>query len=279
MTVRNSHEPDTQPGALQPSGPSQQKPPTEPRERLHRRILELEQSGDIDTLIQGIVHDFNNLLTVILGNAGLALGRLSKESTARVNISQIETAANLALGLVKEMRGSGKALDRSPVDFSRLVEEAVQLLETSILRNVTVERSFETSLPAIFADRAQLTQLVINLILNAFEALREEPRIIKLTTGLTNTASFKETFVTELSTGEYVSLEVHDTGVGMDAETQKRIFEPFFTTKPSGQGIGLSTVLKTVIAHDGVIRVESQFGKGSRFLVLLPVIAPAFATP
>jgi CheY-like chemotaxis protein len=170
-----------------------------------------------------------------------------------------------------------------PVDLSRLVGEVAELLTTTVGRKAALHSRLPTGLPAIAADAAQLSQVVMNLITNAAEAIATGRGRIDATTGVvTATRADLERMVLgeALTPGPYVYVEVTDSGCGMTPETRARIFDPFFTTKFTGRGLGLAAVLGIVRGHRGAIEIESEAGRGTRFRVLFPVasLAPLVAT-
>jgi CheY-like chemotaxis protein len=232
----------------------------------------------------GITHDFNNLLTPILGDAQLALLDLPPDSPARPRIEQIRQAAKRAAALTRQMlaySGQGPVLVE-PVAVSRLVEEMGQLLEGAVSGKAALVFDLSEDLPSVEADVAQLSQVVMNLITNATEAVREGAGRITLRAGVVEAEKVDRRFVVgdvEPKARKYVFFEVIDDGCGMDAETQSKIFDPFFTTKFTGRGLGLAAVLGIVRSHDGMIEIDSELGRGTRFRVLLPAAKRVAAAP
>ena len=249
----------------------------EERQRFEEQMRHAQKLESLGVLAGGIAHDFNNLLMAILGNADLALLALPPASPARQYVQEIERASRRAADLCRQMLAySGKGrfvVERH--DLSELVREMAHMLEVSVSRRATVEYRFTPDLPAVEADATQLRQIVMNLMTNASEALGDRRGTITVTTG---TRRFDRAFLREsllgadLAEGEYVYLEVADTGCGMDAATRERIFDPFFTTKFAGRGLGLAAVLGIVRGHGGAIRVQSAPAQGSTFTVLLPAV-------
>lgn len=250
----------------------------EQRRRLDEQMQHAQKLESLGILAGGIAHDFNNLLVAILGNAGLALMELPPESPARQTVQDIETAAQRAAELTRQMlaySGQGRFVVE-PLNLSRLVEEMAHLLEVSVSRRAALHYNFAHDLPAIEADATQVRQVVMNLILNASDALGEEDGAISVSTGLMHAdRTYLESAYLhgDAEEGQFVFLEVRDTGCGMDEATQKRIFDPFFTTKFTGRGLGLAAVLGIVRGHGGAIRLVSSKGAGTTFTVLFPVAA------
>jgi PAS domain S-box-containing protein len=247
----------------------------EQRREFEERMQQTQKLEGLGAMAGGIAHDFNNLLTPILGNASLALVDLPGNSPARERIEKIRKAALRAAALTNQMlayRGAGPVAI-APLDLSRLVREMAQLLESSISGQTTVVYRLEANLPLIEADDAQLSQVVMNLLTNAVEAVGEGEGRIAIATGTAeiDASNAHQTLLGEdLPEGTYAYLEVSDTGCGMDAETRSRIFDPFYTTKFTGRGLGLAAVLGIVRGHRGGIEIDSELGRGTRFRVLFP---------
>jgi two-component system, cell cycle sensor histidine kinase and response regulator CckA len=164
------------------------------------------------------------------------------------------------------------------VNLTQLIEGVIRLLETTISKKATLRLHLAGDLPAIRADASQIRQVVMNLVTNAAESLGDAAGLVELTTGVRWTDFAELPAMTPgelLPAGEYVYLEVADSGCGMDSETLSKIFDPFFTTKFTGRGLGLAAVLGIIRSHQGSIQVESQPGKGTRFRVLFPALEAA----
>ncbi len=251
----------------------------EARKRLDQQMQQAQKLESLGVLAGGIAHDFNNLLVAILGNAGLALMELNPESPARQTVQDIELAAQRAAELTRQMlaySGKGKFVIE-PLNLSRVVEEMAHLLEVSVSKWATLRFRFPDTLPTVEGDATQIRQVIMNLILNASDALGEKPGLISVSTGVMHAdAEYLSGPYIEagLPEGEYVYLEVADTGAGMDEGTRARIFDPFFSTKFAGRGLGLAAVLGIVRGHRGAIKLYSEVGKGSTFKVLFPSREP-----
>ncbi len=238
------------------------------REEQFRERARLESLG---VMAGGVAHDFNNLLTGILGCASLLAETNSQE--VRSMAGQITLAAERAAELTNQMLAfSGKgSFAIEAVDLDSLVEENLTLLRASLSRNVTVRLELDGKGSFVDADRAQMQQVVMNLLINASEAIGERPGTVAIRTSVRQLESkFSSQLQTVVPAGDYVSLEVSDNGIGMTPDTQKRIFDPFFTTKFTGRGLGLSAVLGIVKGHKGDIEIESRPGAGTMFRILLP---------
>ena len=246
------------------------------RIHLQAQVLHGQKLESLGVLAGGIAHDFNNLLSSILGNVDLARLYLPEGAGAHQFLEEIERAAQRSADLSNQMLAySGKAkLVRGRFDLNALIDEMAGLLRTSISKKVTLHVDLSPQLPHLEGDATQIRQIVMNLITNASDAcgshagsiyISTEPR--QLDRGYLQSAILGE----RLSPGDYLVLEVRDTGCGMDPETRNRLFDPFFTTKKDGRGLGLAALLGILRGHKGAVRVESEPGKGSRFEILLPV--------
>jgi PAS domain S-box-containing protein len=245
--------------------------------RLEAKLVAAQKLESLGVLAGGIAHDFNNLLVGVLGNAGLAKLELPPASPVLESIDGIETAALRASELTRQLlayAGKGRFVI-SRIDLRQLVQEMGHLLNAVMGKGVVLRYQFGSGVPPVEGDATQLRQVVMNLITNASDAIGERSGIITISTSLieADRRYLAETlFDEELSPGYYACLQVSDTGVGMDAETQARIFEPFFTTKFTGRGLGLAAVLGILRSHRGSLKVYSEPGRGTTFKVLLPVV-------
>jgi PAS domain S-box-containing protein len=246
------------------------------REEIQRRLQEGQKLESLGILAGGIAHDFNNILTTILGYASLTRLELSETSPALDYIGQIEEASRRATDLCRQMlayAGRGRfVLQR--LNLNQLIEDTTQLLQVSISKKAVLRFDLDHQLPAIVADATQIRQVLMNLVINASDAVAERSGVISISTGLVRADRNYLNGAYQapgIPPGDYVFMEVSDTGIGMTAEVQARIFEPFFTSKFTGRGLGLAAVLGIVQGHKGALRVYSEPGKGSTFKLLLPV--------
>ncbi|GAM09284.1 blue-light-activated protein [Geobacter sp. OR-1] len=248
------------------------------RLRLEQQLLHAQKLESLGVLAGGIAHDFNNILTAIIGNAELAMMQLNPESPVLENLQRIEKAAGRAADLARQMlaySGKGKFVVEQ-IDLNRLVEEMAHMLEVAISKKAILRYNLTRPLPTVEVDATQLRQIVMNLVINASEAIGDNSGVVAITTGCLecDESYLMEEWLTDrIPQGLYVFLEVADTGCGMDAETKTKIFDPFFTTKFTGRGLGMAAVLGIVRGHNGAIKVDSEQGKGSSFKVLLPASA------
>ena len=244
------------------------------REKLAQQINETQRLESLGVMAGGIAHDFNNLLTPIVGEASLALLDLPPDSPLRRSLHKIQNAAKRAAALTTQMlvySGQGPQLIEA-LDLSDLVQEMGELLESSV-PGAVLRYDLTDELPAIEGDASQLSQIVMNLISNAAESIEEGSGHINVRTGVIEACQIDTTHVVGGSTpagGAHVFIEVTDDGCGMTAETRSKIFDPFFTTKFTGRGLGLASVAGIVRGHGGLIVLDSEVGRGTRFQVLLP---------
>jgi len=252
---------------------------------LERRLLEAQKLESLGVLAGGIAHDFNNLLVSVLGNASLALGELTAHAPGREALRRIEQAARRGSELTRQMLAyAGEdtiALDR--VDVNAVVAETSDLLSVSIGKKVVMAYDLAPGLPAIEADPTQIRQAIMNLLINASEAIDGAEGTITVRTevvALGPDALHDTLHPPEAAPGPHVCVEVRDTGCGMDAATAAKVFDPFFSTKFTGRGLGLATVLGAVRGHRGALAVTSASGRGTIFRVYLPAAgAPARVEP
>ncbi len=244
---------------------------------MERRMLHAQKLESLGVMAGGIAHDFNNLLMAILGNLDLARLDLSPVSRSRPFIDQALKAGRRAADLTNQMLAySGKGrFDLKPFDLSELVQEMAHLLKASISKTVTLNLQMEGNLPSIVADPSQIQQIIMNLIVNASEAVGDHPGVVTITTGALECDQdyLQDSRLKEKpNPGTYVFFEVRDTGCGMDEETKDRLFDPFFTTKFTGRGLGMAAVLGIVSGHKGAIMVESEPGEGATIRVMFPAL-------
>jgi two-component system, cell cycle sensor histidine kinase and response regulator CckA len=242
---------------------------------LEEQMLHVQKLESLGVLAGGIAHDFNNILMAVIGNADLALMRLGPESPARDNLHNIEQAARRAADLASQMlaySGKGRFVIES-LNLTAVVEEMTHMLAISISKKAVMRFNFTTHLPSVEADATQIRQVLMNLVINASEAIGDRSGVIAINTGAMDcdSAYLSETWIDDrLPEGLYVYVEVSDTGCGIEKEHIKKIFDPFFTTKFTGRGLGMAAVLGIVRGHKGAIKVYSEPGKGTIFKLLLP---------
>jgi nitrogen-specific signal transduction histidine kinase/CheY-like chemotaxis protein len=245
------------------------------RKRSEERLRQTQKLESIGLLAGGIAHDFNNLLVSVIGNASLARDTLPPgEPAIELVRGVIETGEQLAT-LTRQMlayAGKGRFFVEQ-LNLSELIPQMTGLIQPSISKKITVHFDLKKELPPVEADRGQIQQVFMNLMLNAAEAIGSNIGLIAVKTGV---REVDEEYVrrnveaAELCRGRYVYLEVRDTGCGIDPAAKDKIFDPFFTTKFTGRGLGLAAVSGIVRAHKGSIEVTSTPGKGTCFRVMFP---------
>jgi two-component system, cell cycle sensor histidine kinase and response regulator CckA len=239
--------------------------------RLEAQLNRSQKLEAIGSLAGGVAHDFNNVLTIIRGMCELVLGELRDEEL-RAKVGQIDLAAEHAAGLTRQLLAFSRqqVMRPEPTDLNTIVETTLELAERVIHEQIDLKRQLARGLPPVHVDRGQIQQVILNLCINARDAMARGGTI----TVRTSTATLDEAYASthlDVTPGSYALLEVPDTGVGMDEETASRIFDPFFTTKSEGTGLGLATVHGIVRQSGGHIWVYSELGLGTTFKVYLPV--------
>ena len=250
---------------------------------LEAQLRESQKLEAIGTLAQGVAHDFNNILGTVLINAELARQDASANPQALISLTEIEKASHRARDLVQQILTFSRRqpISRQVVSIPSIAEECTRLLRAGLLGGTRIECYCAADAPSILADSTQLTQILLNLGTNAAQAMEGRPGSIDIRVeGVTLDESSARPDLS-LRPGRYARIVVSDTGHGMDAATQRRIFEPFFTTRPTGKGtgLGLSVVHGIMQAHEGVIVVHSEPGKGSRFELYFPCTNDVAAAP
>src|SRR5438093_1688447 len=252
------------------------------RKLLEDQLQQARRMEAVGRLAGGVAHDFNNLLTIIKGYVELALNRIGGQPELRGNIQQIADAAERAVTLVRQLLAFSRKQVLKPkvLDLNGVVLNMDKMVRRLMSENIEMRTSVEKNLGAVKADPGQIEQVILNLIVNARDAMPDggklwiETRNIELDSGMANDQA-------SIKPGLYVMLSVRDTGVGISAETLPHIFEPFYTTKGSsrGTGLGLSTVYGIVKQSGGHIWVSSELGKGTTFKVYLPRVEDLVQTP
>ncbi|NBB94909.1 MAG: response regulator [Planctomycetes bacterium] len=246
------------------------------RRELEGRVLHAQKLESLGVMAGGIAHDFNNILTVTLGNLELLMGEIQGGTRIHQYTEDIYRSVLQAAELTGQMLAySGRGVvSLCSLSLNTVVQEMHSLLEASISKQVSLQCRLDTALPPVKADAAQLRQVVLNLVINASEAMSEGGGPITVTTSVRHFSSQELAplaAVTDLPDGRYVVLEVADNGCGMDSATRAKVFEPFYTTKFTGRGLGLASVAGIIENHHGTVSVQSELGVGSVFSVILPV--------
>jgi PAS domain S-box-containing protein len=241
--------------------------------RSEEQILHAQKMEAVGRLAGGIAHDFNNLLTVISGHTDLLLDSLPETDPGRSDAEAVRKAADRAAALVRQLLAFSRrqVVDPQVLDLGDILDELHAMLVRLIGEDIRLSTVVAPGVGRVRADRGQIEQVVVNLVVNARDAMPDGGSILieVRSAGLRDLPALERL---GLAGGEYVVLAVHDTGVGIDAETRARLFEPFFTTKPAGRGtgLGLATVYGIVRQSGGVVDVRSEAGRGASFAVYLP---------
>jgi len=241
------------------------------RRLLEDQLRQAQKMEAVGTLAGGIAHDFNNLLMGIVGNTSLVLANMEKSDPHHERLKNIDDLSKSGAELTQQLLGfaRGGKYQVKPTDLNDLIEKNLNTFGRT-RKEIEIEYDFEKDLLAVEVDRGQIEQVLLNLCVNASQAMPGGGRLLVRTENV----GFEEDRGKPMgvSPGEYVKVTVTDNGIGMDEDTLKRVFEPFFTTKEMGRGtgLGLATVYGIIKSHGGQINVDSEKGKGTTFAVYLP---------
>jgi signal transduction histidine kinase len=250
-----------------------EQPGTLPLQQNEQQLRQAQRMEAVGRLASGIAHDFNNLLTAIQGHAQFLTEDLSPGHPSRADAEEILQSSERAAALTRQLLAfsRGQALQPETIQLNNIITSMERLLRRVISEDITVESQLEDELWTVRADASQIEQVLVNLMVNARDAMPRGGRIAIRTRNVQLSQEYAETH-DGVEPGDYVMLAVRDTGVGMDRATQARIFEPFFTTKgpEQGTGLGLSTVFGIIKQMSGHVFVYSEPGHGTTFKVYLP---------
>jgi two-component system, cell cycle sensor histidine kinase and response regulator CckA len=252
------------------------------KRRLQEALVHSQRLDAVGRLAGGVAHDFNNLLSVINGYCEILAAHVAANPQAMREVAEIHNAGRKAASLTQQLLAFSrrKPLDARVLNLNELIQENADILRRLIGEAGRLDLELADGLANVRTDAAQFQQVLLNLVINARDALRDKGRIVVTTANRTITAG-PHRRTTDAPPGRYVSLTVSDNGTGMDAETMKHLFEPFFTTKPEGKGtgLGLALVYGVVQQSGGSITANSELLVGSRFEVLLPAVDAAIEQP
>lgn len=261
---------------------TERKKAEEERRKMEQKYQQTQKLESLGVLAGGIAHDFNNILTIILGHCHIINNGIDSGIDQKSHVRQIEKAAGRAADLCRQMLTyAGKnSLVQMRINIGLLVGENVKMLQSALQKNITINLDLTHDMPEIMGDHTQIQQVVMNLIINAAEAIGDKNGTVTIHLKKIIIEADRENrdfFGNSIPPGAYACLEVSDNGCGMDVETQKRIFEPFYTTKFTGRGLGMSAVLGIIKSHDGVLQLFSAPDVGTTFKIYFPVLgAPDF---
>ena len=251
---------------------------------MERKLLAAQKLESLAVMAGGIAHDFNNQLAVVLGNLELALTDQTLDPVTLLSIESAVGAAKRSAELSRQMQAYTGNIVYYPVDIdlNELLNRDPALLKSTVSKYGALNFETNSALPIIKGDAEQLQRLVMNILVNASEAIADKDGNVTLRTGFMDcdAAYLRRSRLEEKpAPGGFVFLEVSDTGCGMDVATQHKLFDPFFSTKFTGRGLGMAEVMGTIKGHQGAIIVESDVGKGTTVRVLFPASEKAPASP
>ena len=246
------------------------------RQELEAERRQVQKMESLGALAGGIAHDLNNLLSAILGNAEMAMTKISSDSKVRFNLQEILTAGNRTRELVKQILSFCRQVEprAQPIQLAVVIEETLRLLRATLPTSVAIRTHLDLGLRPILGDSTQIQQVLLNLCTNAEHAMREKGGLLEVRLEITDVQPKAVTFGPQLKLGKYQRITVRDTGSGIRPEVLENIFEPFFTTKDIGEGTGMGlAVAQGLIAnHGGGIAVESTPDHGSLFSIYFPEV-------
>ena len=247
---------------------------TTEKKKLESKIFHAQRIDSIGNLAGGIAHDFNNILTSILGSTAIMKRKMRKSNQWYHFADIIETAAKRGAGLTRQLLTFARKSTPQfrPIIVNDIIEETLQLFERSTDKSIVIKKELTNDLAIIKGDDGQLQQAILNLLINARDAMPNGGTITVRSQSL-NPDIHSASVFGEARAGEFASVAICDAGAGMLQAVQQRIFEPFFTTKDKGTGLGLSVVYGVVNSHGGFITVQSEVGKGSLFTMFFPLVA------
>ena len=246
------------------------------RKMMEAALLHAQKIDSIGNLAGGIAHDFNNILAAVLGSASIMRRRLTEKSKLYKYVAIIESSARRGSSLTRQLLTFARKTETNvvPVDINTLIEETLHLFQRSVTKEIDVVTHLATESVTVSGDDGQIQQALLNIFLNARDAM-PDGGTLTIGTAVTIADAHTVSQFSSIKPGPFVVITITDTGRGIERSIQNRVFEPFFTTKDSGTGLGLSVVYGVVQSHGGFINLESEVGRGSTFSVYLPRAAAA----
>jgi PAS domain S-box-containing protein len=245
------------------------------QKKLEEKLIQAQKMESVGILAAGIAHDFNNLLGGILGYASLLQIDENLSSEAKEMVHAISETAQRASNLTKQLLGFARKgkYENKPISINRVLEETYDIILHRLQKKISIKKNYTSPLPAVMGDASQFQQVILNICLNAIDAMPEGGTLTLYSEIVENTHQFRKRFPGPTAP-LYVHIGIRDTGTGMDQQTISKIFDPFFTTKEPGKGtgLGLSMVYGIVKNHNGFLDVESKVGKGTTFHIYLPAV-------
>ncbi len=245
------------------------------KKKIEIQLQHAHKMESIGTLAGGIAHDFNNILGIIVGNTELALDDIPKWNSAYSSLKEIKTASFRAKNIVKQLLSFSRKTDQKlqPIQIALVIKDALKFLRSTIPTTINIQENIQTSDETILADPTQINQIIMNLCANAAQAMEQTGGDLNVTVKkvILDKPSAKNN--SGLKNGAHVKIIISDTGPGIDPKIMDQIFDPYFTTKEvgKGSGMGLAVVHGIVKNHNGAIAVDSEMGKGAKFIILFPL--------
>jgi PAS domain S-box-containing protein len=246
------------------------------KKRLESQLRQSSKMESVGTIAGGIAHDFNNILYMIIGNTELIIEDIPYGNPVHENLKEIKSASLRAAAIVKQLLHFSRKADQEfkPIGAVTVIKEALKFMRSTITTSIEIRQNFPTAEITIHGDPTQINQVMMNLCINASQAMGETGGILDVTVKKINVNTRMNSRYPDLAPGEWLKIEISDTGPGISSEIIERIFDPYFTTKDvgKGSGMGLSVVHGIVINHDGKIFVDSNPGKGATITIYIPAV-------
>jgi PAS domain S-box-containing protein len=255
---------------------SERKQSEEAKYKLEAQLRQANKMESIGTLTGGIAHDFNNIMGIILGNTELALEDVPESNRAYPNLEAIKTASRKGANIVKQLRNFSRITDQKlqPIEIAPVIKDTLKFLRSTIPKTIDIQQDIQITNETILADPIQMKQIIMNLCINASQAMEQTSGNLNITVEKVILDDVSAPKYPDLRIGKYIKVMVGDAGPGIDPEIIDRIFDPYFTTKGvgKGSGMGLAVVHSIVKIHSGAITVDSTLGKGTKFIMFFPLV-------